>query len=54
MENFEHRNISHPIKTIDGYYIGNQIKGGENIVNKGTQMLLSYEFKSEIPDEDED
>lgn len=54
VENFEHRNISHPIKTIDGYYIGNQIKGGENIVNKGTQMLLSYEFKSEIPDEDED
>ena len=53
-EHFEHRNISHPIKTINGYYIGSQINGGENIVNKGTQMLLSYEFKSEIPDEDED
>jgi hypothetical protein len=53
-EHFEHRSITHPIKAINGYYIGNQINRGENIVTKGTQMLLSYEFKSEIPDEDED
>ncbi|MEE9339271.1 MAG: hypothetical protein V3U87_14435 [Methylococcaceae bacterium] len=53
-EHFEHRNITHPIKSTNGYYIGNQINRGENIVIKGTQMLLSYEFKSEIPDEDED
>ncbi|MCF6202286.1 MAG: hypothetical protein L3J59_01250 [Methylococcaceae bacterium] len=53
-EHFEHRNISHPIKTINGYYIGNQINKGESIVTKGAQMLLSYEFKSEIPGDDDD
>ncbi|MCK5829068.1 MAG: hypothetical protein KAH20_02075 [Methylococcales bacterium] len=53
-EHFVHREISKPIKTINGYYIGKQIAEGENLVTTGTSMLLSHEFKSQIPHEDND
>jgi hypothetical protein len=53
-EHFVHRNISKPIKVPDGYFIANQFADGEEIVVTGTQMLLSHEFRSQIPDEDDD
>lgn len=53
-EHFVHRNISKLIKVPDGYFIANQFADGEEIVVKGTQMLLSHEFRSQIPDEDDD
>ena len=52
-EHFVHRNISKPIKVPDGYFITRQITDGEEIVVTGTQMLLSHEFRSQIPDEDD-
>ena len=53
-EHFVHRNISKPIKVPSGYFIAKQIADGEEIVITGTQMLLSHEFRSQIPDEDDD
>ena len=53
-ENFAHRTINQPIKIANGYFITEQIKADEEIVVIGTQMLLSHEFRSQIPDEDDD
>jgi len=53
-EQFVHQNINDPIKVPNGYFIANQIADGEEIVVTGTQMLLSHEFRSQIPDEDDD
>lgn len=52
-EHFIHRNITHPIKMSQGYFVQNQIIEGEEVVTTGTQMLLSHEFRSQIPDEDD-
>lgn len=53
-DQFIHRNIVDPIITANGYFITNDIKDGEEIVVTGSQMLLSHEFRSQIPDEDDD
>jgi len=53
-EQFVHRNISKPIRVANGYFITEQLAEGEEVVIKGTQMLLSHEFRSQIPDEDDD
>lgn len=53
-EHFTHRSISHPIKVPNGYYIADQLKEGKKVVISGVQMLLSHEFRSQIPDEDDD
>ncbi|MCF6252598.1 MAG: hypothetical protein L3J75_15235 [Methylococcaceae bacterium] len=53
-EHFFHRNVTSPIKVSNGYFIAEQIADGEEIVVTGTQMLLSHEFRSQIPDEDDD
>lgn len=53
-EHFIHRNINAPVKVTNGYFITGQIADGEEIVITGTQMLLSHEFRSRIPDEDDD
>ena len=53
-EYFAHRNIIKPIKVANGYFIARQFTDGEEIVVTGTQMLLSHEFRSQIPDEDDD
>lgn len=53
-EQFVHRNISKPIRVATGYFITEQLAEDEEVVIKGTQMLLSHEFRSQIPDEDDD
>ncbi len=52
-ETFIHRNIDHLIKVSDGYFIGTAIRENEEFVSQGAQMLLSHEFRSQIPDEDD-
>lgn len=53
-EHFIHHNIDTPVKTADGFFIQDQIAEGDEIVVTGSQMLLSHEFRSQIPDEDDD
>ncbi len=53
-EQFIHQNISNPITISNGYFITEGIEEGDEIVVTGTQMLLSHEFRSQIPDEDDD
>ena len=53
-EHFIHRNITQPIKVAQGYFITEQLSEEEELVITGTQMLLSHEFRSQIPDEDDD
>ncbi len=53
-EQFIHHNISPLIKVPNGYFISAELNDNEEIVVKGTQMLLSYEFRSQIPSEEND
>ncbi len=53
-EQFIHQNIINPIKVPKGYFITEQLTDNQEIVVTGTQMLLSHEFRSQIPDEDDD
>jgi len=53
-EIFAHRDITDVKKTTEGYFIAEQLVENEEIVTTGTQMLLSHEFRSQIPDEDDD
>ncbi len=53
-EHFLHKNLTDPVKVLNGYFIAEQLKEGDELVVTGTQMLLSHEFKSQIPDEDDD
>lgn len=53
-ESFIHRNIAQPTKVNNGYFVQNELTEGEEIVSIGTQMLLSHEFRSQIPSEDDD
>jgi len=53
-EQFIHQNIINPIKVPKGYFITEQLDDNKEIVVTGTQMLLSHEFRSQIPDEDDD
>ena len=53
-EYFIHRNIIDSIKIDNGYFVQNQITEDDEIVTIGTQMLFSHEFRSQIPDEDDD
>ena len=53
-QTFAHRNITQVTKVANGYFVENQLAAGEELVTTGTQMLLSHEFRSQIPDEDDD
>ncbi len=53
-ETFIRRTIDHYSATADGYFIPDAIKPGEQIVTKGSQMLLSEELRGQIPREDDD
>lgn len=53
-EQFIHRTISNPLNVANGYFITEDIEDNEELVVTGSQMLLSHEFRSQIPDEDDD
>lgn len=53
-EKFSRRIVPHFIPSDHGLFIQYGIRPGEIIVAVGAQMLLSEEFRSQIPDEDED
>ncbi len=52
-EQFSRRTIDQYSATSGGYFVGNGIKAGEQLVVTGGQMLLSEEFRGQIPDEDD-
>lgn len=52
-EQFSRRTIDQYSATTGGYFVGNGIKAGEQLVVTGGQMLLSEEFRGQIPDEDD-
>ncbi len=52
---FYRRALDEPTKLGDGWFIpGDQVSAGERIVTSGAQMLLSEEYRWQIPDEDDD
>ncbi|NOT13468.1 MAG: hypothetical protein HOP23_16860 [Methylococcaceae bacterium] len=51
---FTRRTIGHYAVTADGYFVENYLKPGEHVVTMGGQLLLSEEFRVQIPDEDND
>lgn len=53
-DQFARRPITNPINTGTGYFIQNGLSRGEHLVTSGAQMLLSEEFRGQIPDENDD
>lgn len=53
-EYFERRAIDVGLPAASGYFIPRQITPGEKLVTRGAQMLLSEEFRTQIPGEDDD
>jgi hypothetical protein len=51
---FSRRKISHLIEAPNDYVLTDEIKKGEQIVTTGGQLLLSEEFRVQIPDDDND
>lgn len=52
-EQFSRRAIEQYSATTGGYFIGSGINVGEQLVVTGGQMLLSEEFRGQIPNEDD-
>lgn len=52
-EQFSRRTIEQYSATSGGYFVGNGINAGEQLVVTGGQMLLSEEFRGQIPNEDD-
>ncbi len=51
---FIRRPVTHFIQTHGGYFIQDGLAPGDRLVTTGAQMLLSEEFRGQIPDEDDD
>lgn len=51
-EQFSRRTIDQYSATTGGYFVGSGINPGEQLVVTGGQMLLSEEFRGQIPNED--
>jgi len=52
-EQFTRRTIDQYSATNGGYFVGSGINAGEELVITGGQMLLSEEFRGQIPNEDD-
>jgi len=52
-EQFSRRTIDQYSATNGGYFVGSGINAGEELVITGGQMLLSEEFRGQIPNEDD-
>lgn len=53
-ERFSRRRIADLVNTPEGYFVRGALAPGEELVTTGAQMLLSEEFRGQIPDEDDD
>jgi hypothetical protein len=53
-ESFIRRKIDNYSESPNGYFIKNELKPGEQLVITGSQLLLSEEFRGQIPREDND
>lgn len=51
---FERRAIDTSFPTAQGYFVRDPFTAGEKLVGTGAQMLLSEEFRTQIPSEDDD
>lgn len=51
-EQFNRRTVEQYSATAGGYFVGSGINPGEQLVVTGGQMLLSEEFRGQIPNED--
>jgi hypothetical protein len=51
---FSRRKIENYAVVPEGYFISNELMPGEQLVKAGGQLLLSEEFRVQIPDEDSD
>ena len=55
MNFFYRRTLQNPVRLSDGWFIpDDQVSEGDLIVTTGAQMLLSEEYRWQIPDEDDD
>ncbi|MGR8981036.1 MAG: efflux RND transporter periplasmic adaptor subunit [Gammaproteobacteria bacterium] len=52
-DQFNRRILRQAKQTPGGYFVGESVKAGEEIVTSGGQMLLSEELRGQIPDEDD-
>ncbi|MDO9424935.1 MAG: hypothetical protein Q7T40_12200 [Methylobacter sp.] len=52
-QQFSRRAVDQYSATTGGYFVGTGINAGEQLVVTGGQMLLSEEFRGQIPDEDD-
>jgi hypothetical protein len=52
-DTFSRRPIGNYTSLPGGYFVRDALKPGEEIVTVGGQMLLSHEFRAQIPDEDD-
>jgi len=50
---FSRRLLANYTSLPDGYFVGGALKPGEEVVTVGGQLLLSEEFRAQIPDEDD-
>lgn len=51
---FYRRSLAEPVKLNNGWFIrADQVAPGDNLVTTGAQMLLSEEYRWQIPDEDD-
>jgi hypothetical protein len=53
-EQFTRHEVSTQRRTTNGYFVQTEILPGAKLVTTGAQMLLSEEFRGQIPDEDDD
>ena len=53
-QTFTRHTISEPVKSLTGFFVQDKHLVGKKIVVTGAQTLLSEEFRSQIPDEDDD
>ncbi len=53
-EHFIQHNLDNPVAVADAYFINTEIDNNALLVTQGAQMLLSHQFRSQIPDEDDD
>lgn len=53
-DRFERRAINTAYPTAQGYFVHEPFTAGEKLVSTGAQMLLSEEFRTQIPSEDDD